>query len=59
VDQAKDFEAFSVAEAQIETRKSRLLVARDGEVEWMKTPLRYRTRKGALRVLVPNEKGVG
>jgi diacylglycerol kinase family enzyme len=33
-----------------------LLVARDGEVEWMDTPLRYRIRPHALRVLVPKEK---
>ncbi len=56
VDQAKDFEAFCVAEARIETSHRRLLVARDGEVEWMETPLHYRIRPGALRVLVPREK---
>jgi diacylglycerol kinase family enzyme len=55
VDQAKDFDVFGVTEARIETRKRRLLVARDGEVEWMESPLDYRIRPGALRVLVPNE----
>jgi diacylglycerol kinase family enzyme len=55
VDQAKDFEAFCVAEARIETGRRRLLVARDGEVEWMDTPLQYRIRPHALRVLVPKE----
>jgi diacylglycerol kinase family enzyme len=55
VDQAKDFDAFCVAEARIETHRRRLLVARDGEVEWMETPLHYRTRPAALRVLVPQE----
>jgi diacylglycerol kinase family enzyme len=55
VDQAKDFEAFCVAEARIETGHRRLLVARDGEVEWMDTPLQYRIRPHALRVLVPKE----
>ena len=55
VDQAKDFEAFCVTEARIETRKRRLLVACDGEIEWMKTPLHYRSRQNALRVLVPKE----
>ena len=58
VDQAKDFEAFCVTEARIETRHRRLLVARDGEVEWMKTPLHYRTRPAALRVLVPAKRMV-
>ena len=56
VDQAKDFEAFCVSEARIEAGRRRLLVARDGEVEWMETPLQYRIRPGALRVLVPKEK---
>jgi diacylglycerol kinase family enzyme len=44
-----------VAEARIETHRRRLLVARDGEVEWMESPLHYRTRPAALRVLVPQE----
>ena len=56
VDQAKDFEAFCVAEARIETGHRRLLVACDGEVEWMETPLNYRIRPGVLRVLAPKEK---
>ena len=55
VDQAKDFEVFCVAEARVETRKRRLLVACDGEVALMETPLQYRIRPGALRVLVPNK----
>lgn len=55
VDQAKDFDAFCVEEARIETRKRRLLVACDGEVTWMNSPLHYKSRRGALRVLVPNE----
>jgi diacylglycerol kinase family enzyme len=55
VDQAKDFDVFCVTEARIETRKRRLRVARDGEVEWMESPLDYRIRPGVLRVLVPNE----
>jgi len=59
VDQAKDFEAFCVPEARIETGHRRLLVARDGEVEEMETPLHYRIRPGALRVLVPKEKITG
>jgi diacylglycerol kinase family enzyme len=55
LNQAKDFEAFTVREARIETHRRRLLVARDGEVAWMETPLHYRTRPGALRVRVPND----
>ena len=55
VDQAEEFEAFCVKEARIETRKRRLLVACDGEIAWMQTPLHYRSRENALRVLVPKE----
>jgi diacylglycerol kinase family enzyme len=55
VDQAKDFEAFCVTEARIETSRRRLLVARDGEVECIETPLQYRIRPGALRVFVPKK----
>lgn len=53
VEQAEDFDAFCVNEATIEVRKRRLLVATDGEVNWMETPLHYRARPGALRVIVP------
>ena len=53
VDEAKDFDAFCVTEARIETRMRRLLVACDGEVERMDTPLHYRIRPAALQVLVP------
>ena len=59
VDQAKDFDVFCVAEARIETRKRRLLVALDGELVRMETPLLYRIRPAALRVLVPKEKVAG
>jgi diacylglycerol kinase family enzyme len=54
--QAKDFDAYCVEEAVIEARRPRLLVATDGEVNWMETPLRYRVRPAALRVLVPQKK---
>lgn len=56
VDQAKDFDAFCVQEAHIESSRPRLLVARDGEVEWMETPLHYRIRRAALQVLVPHDR---
>jgi diacylglycerol kinase family enzyme len=49
-----DFDAFCTKEIWIETRRSRLRVATDGEVTIMPTPLHYRVRPGALRVLVPN-----
>jgi diacylglycerol kinase family enzyme len=56
VDQAKDFDVFCVTEARIESRKRRLLVACDGEVERMETPLHYCIRPSALRVLVPQKR---
>jgi diacylglycerol kinase family enzyme len=58
VDQAKDFDVYCVAEARIETRKRRLLVALDGEIQRMETPLNYRIRSSALRVLVPRQDAI-
>ena len=49
----KDFlEVFS-NQLKIQTRRKRLRVAFDGEVEVMQTPLQYRLRRRALRVIVP------
>lgn len=53
--QAKNFEAYFVDEAFIESRRSRLLVTTDGEVTHMEPPLHYRVRPGALRVFVPQD----
>jgi YegS/Rv2252/BmrU family lipid kinase len=53
---AQDFDAMCTKEIWIETRHpKRLRVATDGEVTIMTTPLYYRARSGALRVLVPKE----
>ncbi len=53
---AEDFDALCTTEVVIETRRpKRLRVATDGEVTIMTTPLHYRVRPGALRVLVPKE----
>ncbi|HVG32731.1 MAG TPA: hypothetical protein VM911_06610, partial [Pyrinomonadaceae bacterium] len=49
----KDFDALCTKEVWIETRRSRLRVATDGEVTVMNTPLHYRVLPGALKVLVP------
>ena len=51
----KDFLALSSNEVKIETRHKRLRVAFDGEIELMETPLQYRIRTRALRVIVPKE----
>jgi diacylglycerol kinase family enzyme len=53
---AEDFDALCTKEVFIETRRpKRLRVATDGEVTVMTTPLHYRVRPGALRVIVPKE----
>jgi diacylglycerol kinase family enzyme len=49
----RDIESFRLKELQVRSETSRLPVALDGEVEMMHPPLRYRTRPGALRVIVP------
>ena len=52
----EDFNALCTKEIWIETRRpKRLRVATDGEVTTMTTPLHYRVRPGALRVMIPNE----
>ena len=49
----KDFlEVFS-NQLKIQTRRKQLRVAFDGEIEVMQTPLQYRLRRRALRVIVP------
>jgi diacylglycerol kinase family enzyme len=51
--QAKDFDALTAQEILIEVRHPHMRIATDGEVNMMDTPLRYRVRSGALRVIVP------
>ena len=51
--EAKDFDALCTKSISIETHRKRLHVAIDGEVTLMDTPLHYRVRPGALRVIVP------
>jgi diacylglycerol kinase family enzyme len=52
-DAARDLDIFSASEADIGSRTHRLNISRDGEVEWLRPPLRYRIRPAALRVYVP------
>jgi diacylglycerol kinase family enzyme len=55
----KDFDALCAGEIWIEAQgKRRLQVATDGEVSMMETPLRYRVRQKALRVIVPPEDAI-
>lgn len=51
--QARDFESICVVEAWIEIRRRWVNVSLDGEVARLETPLHYRTRPAALRVIVP------
>lgn len=55
----KDFHALCTREVFVETKRSRLHVATDGEVTVMQTPLHYRSRPGALRVVVPKQAPAG
>jgi len=48
-----DLAAFEMVETEVRLRSRRVIVATDGEVHEMQTPLRYRIRPGALRVVVP------
>ncbi len=48
-----ELEKLSITEAVVETKRSRVRVSCDGEVEWMQTPLTYRIRPASLRVLAP------
>jgi diacylglycerol kinase family enzyme len=49
-----ELELVRVTAATIDLKASRAHVALDGEVEMMTTPLKYRIRRGALKVLVPS-----
>jgi len=52
LNQEKDFEAYLVYEAFVEAPRHLILVATDGEVKWMESPLHYRSRRSDLRVIV-------
>jgi len=54
--QAKDFEEITTSEIEVTTKKNRVLVALDGEIEMMESPLTFRILPGALRVIVPAPK---
>lgn len=53
-DQARGFELLKFKEVEIHSRRRRLRVARDGELEIMHPPLRYRIHPKALRVFAPS-----
>jgi diacylglycerol kinase family enzyme len=51
--QARDFHTALTREFVVHSGHGKLRVATDGEVTMMDTPLRYRCRPGALRVITP------
>lgn len=53
--QTKDFAEISAKEITIETRKTRVLVASDGEIKKLETPLCYKIHPKVLRVIAPKE----
>jgi diacylglycerol kinase family enzyme len=53
MNQKRDLDTLELAEAEVTAKSSRLPVTLDGEVRIMRPPLRYRSRPGALRVIVP------
>lgn len=57
--QARDFEATTAKAITVRTRQARLAVASDGEVALIETPLEYRCRPLALRVVVPAPEEAG
>ncbi len=58
-DRQRDFLTVQgIEEAELESRRPVLMVALDGEARPMATPLRYRIRKGAVRLIVPGIKAL-
>ena len=53
LDQQRDFVTFCTDEAEISSDRDRLTVSADGETFSLETPLRYRIRPKALRLIVP------
>jgi diacylglycerol kinase family enzyme len=49
----RDLRIQTLDALEVDSRRKRLLVACDGEIELMRTPLKYKTRRAALRVLAP------
>ena len=48
-----DMASFETGQTEVRMRRDHVPVATDGEVGVMRTPLRYRIRPGALRVVAP------
>jgi diacylglycerol kinase family enzyme len=53
LDAVRDFEAVATTEVTVRLRERHLMVALDGEVTKLRSPLHYRIRPGALTVIAP------
>jgi diacylglycerol kinase family enzyme len=51
---SRDFESFCLEQCDVTTRRGRMHVAVDGEVEWFPPKLHYQIRPRTLHVLVPD-----
>jgi diacylglycerol kinase family enzyme len=51
--ESPEFETVTFSSLTVQSRKHRLLVATDGEVQVMQPPLHFRVRPRSLLVLVP------
>lgn len=51
--QSADLDLWRSAETRVETRHKHISIALDGEVVRLETPLHFRSRPGALRVIAP------
>ena len=54
LDTARGFESIAFPELAVSTRRRTARVSIDGEVVDMETPLRYKIRRGGLKVIVPD-----
>ena len=57
-EEGDELEVHKVTEVTVETGASHVSVARDGEVEQMEMPLRFRVRPGVLKVMVGKREDV-
>ena len=55
VNQAQDLRIVRLTELEVHSRRRRLLISLDGEIEIVQAPLHYRSRLGALKVFAPSE----
>jgi diacylglycerol kinase family enzyme len=57
IDSARDVELFRTKTLEITSHRTTMLVSLDGEAVHMNTPLKFRIRPAALKVLAPAQVG--